>query len=72
MKLLIRCLTLAVEVADWMNDSWEFEACVYIVLIGCIVFIVAAAPVLSPTETRTTQSSLHIRTQSHQTVKRSR
>ena len=43
MKLLIRCLTLAVEVADWMNDSWEFEACVYITLIGCIVFIVAAA-----------------------------
>ena len=43
MKLLIRCLTAAVEVADWMNQSAEFEAAVYITLIGCIVFIVAAA-----------------------------
>ena len=43
MKFMTLCLTIAVEVADWMNDSWEFEACVYITLIGCIVFIVAAA-----------------------------
>ncbi len=43
MKLLIRCTEFALTVADWMNQSAEFEAAVYITLIGCIVFIVAAA-----------------------------